>query len=76
MTTRYKNVYVNDAYTIASVYEKDGPIANYFDKVYDKDLYYGQSTFEKAEEKMLCDSIKKLISKVSLTNNDIDYVVV
>lgn len=75
MTTRYKNVYVSDAYTIASVYEKNGPISNYFDKVYDKDLYYGQSTFEKAEEKMLYDSINKLISKVSLTSNDIDYVI-
>jgi len=75
MTTRYKNVYVGDAYTIASVYEKDGPIANYFDKVYDKDLYYGQDTFEKAEEKMLYDSIKKLINKVGLSNKDIDYVI-
>jgi len=75
MTTKYKNVYISDAYTIASVYEKDGPLVNYFDKVYDKDLYYEQNTFEKAEEKMLYDSIKKLISKVSLTNKDIDYVI-
>ena len=75
MTTKYKNVYVSDAYTIAAVYEKDGPIAKYFDKVYDKDLYYGQDTFERAEEKMLYDSIKKLINKVSLTNKDIDCVV-
>ena len=32
--------------------EKDGPIKDYFDMVYDKDLYYGCDTFEKAEEKM------------------------
>ena len=63
MTSKFNNVYVNDAWTVASVYEKDGPIASYFDLVYDKDLYYGCETFEKAEEKMLHDSIEKLITK-------------
>ena len=63
MTVKFNNVYVGDTMTIASVYEKDGPIADYFDLVYDKDLYYGCDTFEKAEEKMLHDSIKKLIDK-------------
>ena len=53
MTVKFNNVYVYDSYTIASVYEKDGPISNCFDKVYDKDLYYGEDTFEKAEEKLL-----------------------
>ena len=36
MTSKFNNVYVGDAITIASVYEKDGPIATYFDLVYDK----------------------------------------
>lgn len=75
MTVKFNNVYVGDSYTIASVYEKDGPIADYFDMVYDKDLYYGCDTFEKAEEKMLHDSIEKLIDKVSLTDKDINYVI-
>lgn len=75
MTTKFNNVYVENTYTIASVYEKDGPIANYFDLVYDKDLYYGCDTFEGAEEKLLHDSIKNLISKCKLKEKDIDYVI-
>ena len=75
MTSKFNNVYVKNAYTIASVYEKDGPIADYFDLVYDKDLYYGCDTFEKAEEKMLHDSIEKLIDLSNMKDNDIDYVI-
>ena len=75
MTSKFNNVYVGDAITIASVYEKDGPIATYFDLVYDKDLYYGCDTFEKAEEKLLHDSIKKLIGKSKLKISDINYVI-
>ena len=75
MTTKFNNVYVGNTATIASVYEKDGPIADYFDLVYDKDLYYGCDTFERAEEKLLHDSISKLISKSKLKINDIDLVI-
>ena len=75
MTSKFNNVYVTGAVTIASVYEKDGPISEYFDLVYDKDLYYGCDTFEKAEEKMLHDSIEKLIDKYKLKDSDIDYVI-
>lgn len=75
MTTKFNNVYIGNTYTIASVYEKDGPIADYFDKVYDKDLYYGCDTFEKAEERMLYDSIENLIDKSKLKDSDIDYII-
>ena len=75
MTSKFNNVYVGNTVTIASVYEKDGPIADYFDMVYDKDLYYGSDTFEKAEEKMLHDSIEKLIDKSKMKDGDIDYVI-
>lgn len=75
MTVKFNNVYVGDTYTIGSVYEKDGPIADYFDKVYDRDLYYGCDTFERAEEKMLHDSIENLIDKTKLKDSDIDYVI-
>ena len=75
MTHKFNNVYVGNASTVASVYEKDGPIADYFDLVYDKDLYYGCNTFEMAEEKLLHDSISKLISKSKLKSSDIDYVI-
>jgi len=75
MTVKFNNVYVKETTSIASVYEKDGPIADYFDLVYDKDLYYGCDTFERAEEKLLHDSIKRLIDKCKMSANDIDYVI-
>lgn len=75
MTKKFSNVYIKDSYTIAGVYEKDGPIKEYFDFIYDKDLYYGCDTFEKAEEKMLSNSISKLISRAKLIDSDIDYII-
>ena len=66
MTKKFNNVYVSGTNTIASIYEKDGPISSYFDLIYDKDFYYGSSTFEKAEEKMLGDSIKRVINSSNL----------
>ena len=75
MTKKFNNVYITDSYTIAGVYEKDGPIADYFDLIYDKDLYYGCDTFEKAEEKMLSNSISKLITNAKLIDSDIDYII-
>lgn len=75
MTTKFNNVYVADASTIASIYEKDGPLSDYFDLVYDKDLYYGCDTFEKAEEKLLHDSIQKLLHKTKMKESSIDYII-
>lgn len=75
MTTKFNNVYIDNSYTIAGIYEKDGLISNYFDYIYDKDLYYNCNTFEKAESKMLSDSIYNLLDKVKLKKNNIDYII-
>lgn len=75
MTKKFNNVYIGDNYTIASIYESDGPLADNFDMIYDKDFYYGCDTFEKAEEKMLGDSISKLINRAKLLDSDIDYII-
>ena len=75
MTHKFNNVYVGDSYTIGGVYEKDSPISSNIDLIYDKDLYYGCDTFEKAEEKMLSNSISKLMSKAKLIDSDVDYVI-
>jgi len=32
MTYKYNNVYIKDSYTIAGMYESDGPLRKYFDK--------------------------------------------
>ena len=63
MTNTYKNVYIKETSTIASIYEENGPLKKYFDKIYNKDLYFGEKSFEKAETKLLKDSIKLLLNK-------------
>ncbi len=75
MTSKFNNVYVRDSYTIAGIYEANGPIADYFDLIYDKDFYYGCDTFEKAEEKMLCNATRELINRAKVIDSDIDYVI-
>ena len=49
MTNTYKNVYIKDTFTIGGLYEAEGPLASYIDKLYKKDLYMGEKSFEKAE---------------------------
>lgn len=75
MTRKFNNVYVDCCYTIASIYEKDGPLSDYFDMIYDKDFYYGCDTFEKAEERMLGNCIDKLINRAKVIDSDIDYII-
>ena len=75
MTRKFNNVYVSDSYTIAGIYEKNGPLKDYFDLVYDKDLYYATKTFEKAEERMLSNAISRLINRAKLIDSDVDYII-
>jgi len=75
MTYKYNNVYIKDAYTIAGMYESDGPLKKYFDKRYDDDLYYGEKSFEKAESKLLEDNIKNIIKRNKMKEEDIDVIV-
>lgn len=74
MTFKFKNVYIKDSATIAGPYEKDGPLRKYFDKTYD-DLYMGESSFEKAEIKLVKDAIAMLLKKTSMVKKDIDLVI-
>ena len=75
MTIKYNNVYVKDAYTIAGMYESDGPLRKYFDKCYTDDLYFGEKSFEKAETKLLSDNIRNILDKNKLKDEDIDLIV-
>lgn len=38
MTNKFNNVYITDSYTIAGIYEKDGPISDSFDLIISGDL--------------------------------------
>ena len=75
MTNKFNNVYITDSYTIAGIYEKDGPISDSFDWIYDKDFYYGCRTFESAEEKLLSNSIDKLLNRAKLIDSDVDLII-
>lgn len=75
MTNTYKNVYIDDTSTIASIYEANGPLKDYYDKLYTKDLYFGESSWEKAEIKLLKDAISLLLKKTKSKDSDVDLLV-
>ena len=62
MTFEYNDVYVKDTATIAGPYEKKGPLKKYFDKTFE-DLYFKETSWEKAEIKMVKESLKLLHKK-------------
>lgn len=74
MTFYYKNVYISNTSTVTGPYEKEGLLAKYFDKTY-KDLYMGEKSFEKAEIKLVKDSLNILLKKSKLKKESIDLVV-
>lgn len=75
MTNTYKNVYLKETSTIAGIYESNGPLKDYFDKTLTKDLYFGEKSWEKAEIKLLKDSIQLLLEKTKLNDKDIDLII-
>ena len=74
MTFKYKNVYIDDTATICGPYEKSGPLKNFFDKTYN-DLYFGESSWEKAEIKLVKDSLVMIMKKTGYSKEDIDLVI-
>lgn len=75
MTTKYNNVYIDDTFTICGNYENDGPLSNYFDKKYKKDLYFGEKSWEKAEVHLLKEANESLLKKKKLKEEDIDLLI-
>lgn len=53
--------------------EGEGPLGKTFDKVV-QDSYYGESTWEKAEQRMMLDAMKKALQKANLVESDIDFI--
>ena len=74
MILNFRNVYLDNASTVCGPYEAKGPLHKNFDKHYN-DLYAHEKSFEKAEIRLLEDSIKILLRKTKLTPNDIDLVI-
>lgn len=75
MLLNFRNVYVDDASTVCGPYEAKGPLHKNFDKCYKKDLYCNEKSFEKAEIRLLEDSMKILLKKTKLKSKDIDLVI-
>ena len=75
MTNTYKRVYIKDTGTVAGIYEGNGPLKKYFDKVYSRDFYFGKNSFEKAEIKVQKEAIEILLSKVGMEISDIDLLI-
>ena len=74
MTFNYTDVYIKETSTICGPYEKEGPLKKYFDKGYN-DLYFGEKSFEKAEIKLVKESLSVLMKKANIKKENIDLVI-
>ncbi len=52
--------------------ESDGPLASYFDNCLD-DEFWGEKSWEKAESKIIKETVNTVISKSGLASDTIDY---
>ncbi|MGB7605068.1 MAG: stage V sporulation protein AD [Lutisporaceae bacterium] len=53
--------------------EGEGPLSSYFDMI-QKDDYFGQDSFEKAESRFIEEAVKRAISKSGVSVTAIDYM--
>lgn len=74
MTFHFNNVYIYDTAVVVGPYESKGPLAKKIDKSYD-DMYFGCDSFEKAEVKIMCESIDILFKKIKKDKSDIDLFI-
>lgn len=72
-TLIFDKVYLNSSAISGAKMEKEGPLAKYFDVLYD-DLYCGERTFEKAEQHLVKDAFKEVFKKSEFKQKDIDIM--
>ncbi len=65
-------VTIKEAASIVGPKEKDGPLSSYFDTCLE-DEFWGEKSWEKAESKIVKETINSLISKSNIAHNDIDF---
>lgn len=53
--------------------EGQGPLASYFDEILEDELW-GEKSWEKAESKILKETVNKVVSQGNKTNSDINYI--
>ena len=72
-TIKFNNpVSILETASIVGPKESDGPMAKYFDKCLD-DEFWGESSWEKAESKIIKETVNASIIKSKLVASDIDY---
>ena len=63
---------ITETASIVGPKEADGFLAKYFDMCLE-DEFWGEKTWEKAESKMIKETVNMAISKSKLTSDDIDF---
>jgi len=53
--------------------ESEGPLAKYFDKCLE-DEFWGEKTWEKAESKIIRETVNSVLNKSNIPSTDIDYL--
>ncbi len=62
------------AASIVGPKEGKGPLASYFDVTTD-DEYWGEKSWEKAESKLLRETMSRVVNKAGIPPKDVDYVI-
>ena len=64
---------ISESASIVGPKEANGPLASYFDKCLE-DEFWGEKSWEKAESKIIRETVNLVVSKSNITSKDIDYV--
>lgn len=70
----FDNVYLKETAIVGGKFEKEGPMQEYFDKLYD-DNYCEVSSWEAAEIRLLEDAYEALINKSKIIKDDIELYI-
>lgn len=74
MTLKFDNVYVLNSATVSGPVEANGPLREFFDKVYN-DYYMDKKSVELSEVKMQKDAINILLDKEKIIKDNIDIFI-
>jgi len=72
-TIKFDNpITINTTASIVGPKEADGPLSKYFDQCLE-DEFWGEKTWEKAESKIIKETVNMNVAKSGLSINDIDF---
>ena len=72
-TIKFDNpITILETASIVGPKEAEGPMADYFDKCLE-DEFWGEKTWEKAESKIMKETVNFVVNKSGLSSTEIDY---